>query len=726
MNKLWFVPALLFCAAAQAAPTPAGGELNESVGPLVFSGGPFTVPNPTSDGFYLGGSEPADTPVVCSAVLMNCDVYALTVTVPEKFRSTRTGKNAVVRFVISFSVDQPASQVNDLASFDVYLYDANDAQVAKGDAGFSGTGNSAGFELPLSALPNGLYQVRVTANRGMGGSYTAEIGLEPAPKLGTAGRSGSGILTGAVSPLMLLGLLLATVCGRVGFCRVLVMSAGMAFCATSLAATPVPVPGILSLPAPDIGATLAADAARPAPKPYRFGVSIPGLVTPLTHGRWQTLSDGTRLWQLRVEATGARSLNFGFTRFQIPDGAELRVSRPDGRDRHGPYLARHATAGQLWTPPVNGATAIIELRLPAAARDVGLELTQVNYGFRSFNNEETDPKALPCNIDVACPQGDEWRNEIRAVARILVSGVYACSGTMLNNTAQDFRPYFLTANHCFDASGAEAASVVALWNYQKNKCGGDPNPAGGGLLGDNSGNNQTGATMRANAIYRSPGVEFVMNAQPDFALLELSQRPPPEFQVYYSGWDRRDLAPVGVIGIHHPQAQDKSLSLTAAPAVIGDVEGAPDEALGSFNYFLKLAGWEQGSTQSGSSGSGLWNREHRLVANDTGGVPQDSCPHTGEIIYFRFYSAWNHAELPTRMLPPYLDPANSGVEVLDGADPNGIDLRQPGKPSSQIVGATKSGKGLFLGASTPPMLLGLLLAALAGATRLRRFLASKH
>lgn len=489
--------------------------------------------------------------------------------------------------------------------------------------------------------------------------------------------------------------------------RALLLSACLAWSAVSQAQTES-----LALPAPDVQAALSADDALQGPRPYRFAVAIPVQVTPATHGRWQTLDDGRRQWRLSVTSEGAQTLNFAFTRFELPEGAQLAVSAPDGGDRRGPYSAQHATAGQLWTPPVHGSAAVIELTLPAtSAAGLGLELTRVNYGFRGFSPKEADPKALPCNIDAACPEGDEWRNEIRAVARILAAGVFACSGTLLNNTVQDFRPYFLTANHCFDASGAEPPSTVVLWNFQKSKCGGEPNPASGGLLGDNSGNNQTGATMRANGIYRSPVVPFAMSAQADFALLELSQKPPPEFKVYYAGWDRRDLAPVGVIGFHHPSAQEKSISLTSAATSIGDIEGSPDAALGSFNYFLNLNGWERGTTQSGSSGSGSWNMEHRLVGSLTGGQPQESCPHTGSVSYFRFYSAWHFSELPMRTMPPFLDPLSSGVEVLDGADPNGLDLRPPAKLAESRA-AAQFGGTLSLG-----LLCGGL--ALAGIRRQR-------
>ena len=441
--------------------------------------------------------------------------------------------------------------------------------------------------------------------------------------------------------------------------------------AHSIALAKASAPEVLNLPRPNIEAALAADAARPAPRPYRFGVGIPVRLSPATAGLWQTLPTGQLIWRLEVQAEEARSLSFAFTRFQLPKGAELSVSAPNGSDRQGPYRAEHATAGQLWTPPVTGPSALIELRLPAgASAGLGLELTQVNYGFRSFHAADAGATVASCNIDVACTQGDEWRNEIRAVARILVSGVFACSGTLLNNTARDFKPYFLTANHCYDFSGAEAASTVALWNFQKKQCRGTNNTQSGGLGGDNSGHTQTGATMRASGIFLTPAYPFAVNSRPDFALIELSQKPAREFGVYYAGWDRRNLAPVGVVGIHHPEGAEKSISLSERPTTISDLESTDDQTLGSFKYFLKLNGWQQGTTRSGSSGSGLWNRDHRLVGSLTGGAPGDGCPDVDETYYFRFHSAWEFSEIPQRKLRKFLDPLKTGVEVLDGADPH--------------------------------------------------------
>ena len=50
-------------------------------------------------------------------------------------------------------------------------------------------------------------------------------------------------------------------------------------------------------------------------------------------------------------------------------------------------------------------------------------------------------------MDVICSDGLPWANEIKSVVRILTGGTL-CTGTLVNNTAQDGTPYVLTAEHC--------------------------------------------------------------------------------------------------------------------------------------------------------------------------------------------------------------------------------------------------------------------------------------
>jgi hypothetical protein len=76
-----------------------------------------------------------------------------------------------------------------------------------------------------------------------------------------------------------------------------------------------------------------------------------------------------------------------------------------------------------------------------------------------------------------------WQNESDAVAMVLLSTGYEwCSGALVNNTKQNFMPYFLSAFHCLDtnndgsASNAEintAQNWVYRFNYKKTTCNGN-------------------------------------------------------------------------------------------------------------------------------------------------------------------------------------------------------------------------------------------------------------
>lgn len=452
----------------------------------------------------------------------------------------------------------------------------------------------------------------------------------------------------------------------------------------------------LTLTAPDLRALLAADAAQPGPHPWRFAAPIPVLVTPLTHGSWSSES-GQPVWRLTLYAPGAKNLNLGFGQFALPPGASLALQGAGGVDPRGPYGADSAAAGQLWTPVIRSDTVELALTLPAGASrsEARIVLTQVGYGFRGFGaKDEVEPKSGKCNIDVACEVGDEWRNEQRAVARFTIAGALLCTGSLVNNTAGDFTPYFLTASHCLPAH-ALAPTTVYYWNYETSECA---RRAPNGSLDQT----QSGAIM----LSTSAGQTFVGS---DFVLMQLLQAPSADWKVYYSGWDRRDLAPVGVVGIHHPNGDEKRISFDFDPTQIADYVEEPTD--GVTGTHLKVVEWDLGVTEGGSSGSGIWNFEHRLVGTLSGGYSSCDAPKDPDW-YGRFEQHWGANDTPLTGLAFWLDPDGTGAEVLDGADPNGIDLSK--KPGS----AAKSAPASSTVASGALPLLGSLL--LLGAALLRR------
>jgi len=397
----------------------------------------------------------------------------------------------------------------------------------------------------------------------------------------------------------------------------------------------------------DVAAELNADAERGKTGPLRYAATTEVSVTPATHGTWEAVPGG-RLWRLRVLSAGATDLNFGFSTCWLPEGATLHLSSEKEDYFQGPYSARdNKEHGQLWTPVVPGDRAVIELFVPTKVdAEPRLHLTSINRGYRDLFHRRKDldtPKAGTCNNDVVCPVGDPWRNEIRSVARYSVGGSALCTGTLVNNTANDFKNYFLTAAHCGISSG-NAASVVVYWNYESPACG----QHGGGSLAQN----QSGAILR------------MSKNDVDVTLIELEDIPDSKFNVFYSGWDRSGVAPAGAVGIHHPNADEKSISFAS------NVLTTVDSCIGSGSQTHWQVVWSSGVTEPGSSGSGIWNpNTHSLVGTLSGGDSSCQLP-LGPDCYGKFSVAWAGNGGPSMRLREWLDPANTGATTIPGRDPN--------------------------------------------------------
>ena len=403
----------------------------------------------------------------------------------------------------------------------------------------------------------------------------------------------------------------------------------------------------LVMPPVDVKAELAADAKAVAPGPLRYAVSSKVFVTPQTHGLWEDVAGG-RLWRLRVISEGATDLNFGFSLFWLPEGATLHIYSETEQYFQGPFTAQdNKPHGQLWTPVVPGGVGVIELFVPEKVWDFPrLELWHVGLGYRDLFHKQPElpgEKAGSCNIDVICPQGDQWRNEIRSVARYSISGGGLCTGTLVMNTARDFKNYFLTANHC-DVNSGNAASVVVYWNFQSPTCG----QHGGGSLSQN----QSGAIFRA------------AKADVDFALLELEDVPDASFQVYYAGWDRSGNVPNGAVCIHHPNGDEKSISFSTTP--LGTVDSCIGSG-GSSTHWQVI--WSTGTTEPGSSGSAIWDPNSRLIVGTlSGGGASCSTPNSPDC-FGKFSISWASGSSPATRLREWLDPLNTGATSVPGQDP---------------------------------------------------------
>lgn len=406
----------------------------------------------------------------------------------------------------------------------------------------------------------------------------------------------------------------------------------------------------ITVPATDRAAELAADNRAARRSPVRIAVPANVLADPLSHGTWEIVPGG-RIWRLRIQSAGATDLNLTFSTCWLPDGATLHISSEDEDYFQGPYTSRdNKEHGQLWTPVVPGSRAVIELFVPSTAtEEPRLLLSRINCGYRDMfrrRKDFSDAKDLGgCSIDVACPEGNPWRNEIRSVAVYTVDGIYQCSGTLLNNVSNNFRNFFLTAAHC-GVNSANAASVVVYWNFESPACG----QRSGGSLSQN----QNGAIFR------------MAKNDVDFTLIELDDIPNSSFHVYYAGWDRTNSAINGAVGIHHPNSDEKSLSFSTSPLTNSD----NCIGVGSLTHWSVL--WNSGVTEGGSSGSGIWDPiTHRLIGVLSGGDSSCAFPQ-GIDCYGKFSVAWASGNNSSTRLRDWLDPGNSGRTSISGREPNPI------------------------------------------------------
>ena len=376
----------------------------------------------------------------------------------------------------------------------------------------------------------------------------------------------------------------------------------------------------------DHQALKAQDLAKPTGPgtagPTRFAVGLNTSISPANSGRWDRLSDGWDLWRVEIDAPGALSLNLRLEELNLPVGASLWLHDPTGAQVLGPYTqADRDRRGGLSTPIVLGDRLVVEVAAPPGrASDARLMISTVNHGYRIFGEEHAPAKQGSCNIDVVCPEGDPWRNQIRSVARYTIDGAFLCTGTLMNNTAEDDRPLFLSADHC-DVRAGNANTVVVYWNYESPNCG--------DLSGGSLSQNQSGTTFLST---------WDWNNGSDFTLLELDSIPNPDFNVFYAGWDVSGQTPQSATGIHHPSGHQKAICF----------EDDPLTTIWGSHWMVN--DWDLGTTEPGSSGSCLFDQSNGLcVGTLSGGYA--ACGNDREDWYGQLYKSWTGAGTSATITP---------------------------------------------------------------------------
>ncbi len=376
----------------------------------------------------------------------------------------------------------------------------------------------------------------------------------------------------------------------------------------------------------------AEDAAQAAGLPPRFGEMLEVDLGLRNAGRWEELGGGDRVWRLRIESPGAYSLALVFSRFQLTEGAELYVHDEHQSSVRGAYTElENRLDGKFAVRPLRGQALTLEYFEPARARGRGeLQLAFVVHDYVDVLSQLEDKDggggSGACETDVACPEGAAWQDQIRAVGHILLlpSG-RMCTGSLVNNTANDGTALFISAEHCGDLS-----TSVFTFNFQRPGC-------------------SSGAAPMTDTIVGA--VELVVDEALDFRLVRLQGSLPASYNAFCAGWDRTDVAPTNTATIHHPGGDPKKISLDNNPP-------------GKMGTTWQIFQWDVGVTEGGSSGAPLYSAQGHFIGQLSAGSSNCLFPN-GDDFFGRLASQWD-------MVEPYLDPVGTGQATLGGIDPASV------------------------------------------------------
>ena len=368
-----------------------------------------------------------------------------------------------------------------------------------------------------------------------------------------------------------------------------------------------------------------------------------------------------KVWRVGIRSPKALSINILFSKFRLPRGAQVFIYNTDQSEILGSYTEKNnSELNLLPVQPLPGDELIVEYQEPLDAEFEGeIEVGEVNHDFRGILRaaEPRDP-TQNCNPNLICYPEDIQVGS--GVVALIINGNTYCTGSLINNSSNNGIPYLVTATHClnrdYDAAflanrryGMVAGSIVAFFGYQSPGC--------------------TKEIRGPLQMTLASTDSVLINEKHDISLLKFRQVPPAEYQPYYPGWNVEASPLPPFHGVHHPNGGIKKVTVDEN-----------DIHLTSFGTELpynmtpavhwNVATWEVASTEKGSSGSPLFDKDKRIVGTLSGG--DSYCSTKAADQYAALYRAWtitNSLGNPNS-LKSYLDPANTNRQQIDGYNPH--------------------------------------------------------
>ena len=387
-------------------------------------------------------------------------------------------------------------------------------------------------------------------------------------------------------------------------------------------------------------------------RPLRIAKKQNASLNLLQVGRAVEVGD-ERVTYYELRAPGAVAIGADFDQLRLAEGVQIYLYDAARTTLIGPITNTENTNNNHYlSDRVPGDRLIVEihegLKAPASVVHLsGIINEYTPYGPISSTFRST----APCHNNLSC--APDYQFEADGVAMIFifdgVANYYLCSGSMLTDTRQSFRSYFLTAFHCINFNDDETismaeAATTASWSfffkYQSPTCLPTQD--------DNIYVTINGATFRS----ASPNTDVV--------LMELNRQMPLNQAITYNGWDRRTTNYLNGFGIHHPNGSVKKISFMTNTLHNGWNGTFPES-----NYEM---GQTSGTVEGGSSGSPLFNPDRRVIGQLQGG--SGTCPSSSVVsLYGRFDLSWFGNGTNETRLSNWLDASGTGATVTNGATP---------------------------------------------------------
>ena len=291
------------------------------------------------------------------------------------------------------------------------------------------------------------------------------------------------------------------------------------------------------------------------------------------------------------EATGIR-LQIDISSLEPDD--KMWIFDAENLHSFGPYTAKDYK-NKFWGPLVLGDTSIIIIE--SADESFGqFQIEKYAHVVKAFAADI----AKACNKDLNC-QNDTIKNIATGVAAFtFITGPYigGCTGALVNTQSSSFIPYFLTAGHC-TSNSTEASTMEIYWDYRSTSC-------------------DSGVAVDMNntaLVPRTDGATLLIShVNPDVSFLQL---PDDGGGRWYAGWTA--TSPTlgdAVYCIHHPQGEYQRFS----DGTIGELDYTIFCNNTNWTQQIK-ADWNASLTESGSSGSPLYNSEGKIIGDESGCGP---------------------------------------------------------------------------------------------------------